>query len=310
MKTTCRAGSALLLLAALASLPLAADSNVTTDAFLPIVHVNGASGTWQSDVSVFNPNGQATKVTFYFGAADTDATNAPGYQLSPDLQSRETVTLTDVLVNTFNVSSGYGTLEVRSDLPILVTSNTYNVRPNCTGGTFGQFSPGQPERNSVGYGTTNDYDLYVAGIVHDQNHLTSAAIMNPTGNTLHATMQLVDGAGNSWGSVTGVVPPFSLHQFSDLFRGGAFGSLNPSYDNAWRLNFYVNTNTGATLLAYVTITDVRSGDPYLIPAQAQVVNVPAAVPAPQGAVRTEPLAAPAERPKRGEPTFVMAPPRG
>lgn len=283
---------ALVLMAA----PLAADSIVTSDAFLPIVHTVGATGTYVTDVSVFNPSAtESVEVRFYFGAADTDGTNGPGFRLSPDLYPRETVTLKDILKNYFEIPSGYGLLEVQSSKPILVISNTYNVAGGCPG-TLGQFSPGQPERSSVGFGTTNDYNLYVAGIPHDGVHRTNATFMNPTAKRLLGTMELVDGAGQVWGRVKVQVPPYSMHQLNDVF-GQVFRTLNPPADPAWRLNFYIDTNTGATLLAYVTIIDVRSGDPYLVPAQAQVVNVPAR-PEPLGATRPEepigvaPLAAP------------------
>lgn len=291
--------------ALLASGPLVADSIVTTDAFLPVVHIVGATGIYRSDVSVFNPSStQSAEVRFYFGAADTNGSNGPAFRITPDLAPRETVTLEDILPNYFQISSGYGLLEVRSTIPVITSSNTLNVQSNCTGGTFGQFSPGQPERNSVGFGTTNDYDLYVAGLLHDVNHRTNAVIMNPSSQTLHATMQLVSAGGSTFGHADVDVPPYSLHQFNDVFH--LFGAPYPDNGNAWRLNFYVNTNNGATLLAYATLSDIRSGDPYLIPAQAQLVNVPAIRPVPDGSVRppapsTAPFAIPEPTPHRAEP---------
>lgn len=300
-------GLATLALAAALAAPLAADSIVSTDSFLPVVHIAGATGFYVSDVSLFNPNQNATKVTFYFGRADTDSSGANGLTLTPDLQPRETYTIQDFL-GTLYSTTGYGLLEVRSDLPILVTSNTLNIAANCTGGTFGQFSPGQPERNSVGFGSTNDYDLYVPGIPNDVYHRTNAVVMNPTQYTLHATMELIDGSANTIGTINTDVPPYSLHQFNDVF-GSVFAGQRPPVDASYRLNFYVNTNNGATLLAYATITDVRSGDPYLITAQAQVVNVPAVRPA-DGATRgPSPLARPALTFTRGVPVTETAAPR-
>jgi len=285
----------------LAASPLAADSLSTTDGFLPVVHITGATGTYTTDVTVFNPGTAASQVTLYFTPADTDGTSSPGFKLTPNLGANETVTISDVLTTAFS-TTGYGLLEVLSTQPIIVTSNTINVAANCTGGTFGQFSPVQPGRNAVGFGSGASYGLYVAGIRNDADHRTNAVIMNPTSATLHATMELSTNAGVKVGQVTADVPPFSLHQFNDVF-GAVFASLNPPTGAAWRLTFRVNTAGSALLLAYVTITDKRSGDPYLVTASAMAPDVPQAVRA--GEVAGEP--GPAD--SRTEIEGIQAPPR-
>jgi len=291
----------LLAAAAFAVRPLAADSLSTTDGFLPIVRIVGATGTYVSDVTVFNPGAQPAEVTFYFTPADTDGTSSPGRKLTPNLAAGETVTVSDILTTLF-ATTGYGLLEVLSTQPIIVTSNTINVSTNCTGGTFGQFSPVQPGRNAVGFGSGAAYGLYVAGIRNDADHRTNAVIMNPTSATLHATMELSTNAGVKLGQTTVDVPPYSLHQFNDVF-GAVFASLNPPVGAAWRLNFRVNTAGSALLLAYVTITDKRSGDPYLVTASAMAPDVPQAVRA--GEVAGEP--GPAD--SRTEIEGIQAPPR-
>jgi hypothetical protein len=192
--------------------------------------------------------------------------------LNPPLAPGETFTLTDIL-STFFHTSGYGLLEVQSSQGIIVTSNTLNVAANCTGGSFGQFSPGQPFRNAIGFGTTNAYNLFVGGLPNDSFHRTNATIMNPTSATLNGTMVLVDAGGATLGSVNATVPPFSLHQFNDVF-GSVFASRNPASGDAWRLDFFVNTQNGARMLVYVTVINTNSGDPYLITGSASVIDVP------------------------------------
>ena len=249
-----------------------ADSFASTDAFLPIVHAVGATGIYTSDVTVLNPNSSSATVTFYYTPADTDGSGSAGVPLNPPLAPGETFTFEDVLSTVFH-SSGYGLLEVQSSSPIIVTSNTLNVAANCTGGSFGQFSPGQPFRNAIGFGFGSTYKLYVGGLPNDFDHRTNATLINPTSSTLNATVELVDTSGFTVGAVSTSVPPFSLHQLNDVF-GSVFASRNPGAGAAWRLDFFVNTGNGARMLVYVTVINESSGDPYLVTGSASVIDVP------------------------------------
>jgi hypothetical protein len=245
----------------------ALDSIVTSDAFLPAVHINGASGVFRTDVWIFNPDPNLKAVVnLYYTEADRDGTTLPGIRITPDLDPRELVTLSDIVKDYFGKTSSYGLLEVRGSLPLIVTSNTFNVA-GATPGTYGQFSPGQALRNALGFDNSIFGDLYVTGLVNDPNHRTNAVVMNPTGATLEAGVQLVDSVGNVYKTVVKVVPPYSLTQLNDIFYQD-FASANPPQGGPWRLNVYVDLSNGAKVLCYATVTDLRTGDPYLIPGQA------------------------------------------
>ena len=251
------------------------DSIVTSDAFLPAVHINGASGVYRTDVWIFNPDPtyHAT-VDLYYAEADTDGTFAKGIEITPDLEPRESVTLEDIVVQYFGKTSSYGLLQVSGSRsgatgvaqPLIVTSNTYNVA-GAVPGTYGQFSPGQPSRNALGFDDSIFGDLYVTGLVNDPDHRTNAVVMNPTGTSLEAGVQLVDSVGNVYKTVIVTVPPYSMHQLNDIFYQD-FASSSPPEGGPWRLNVYVNLSNGAKVLCYATVTDLRTGDPYLITGQA------------------------------------------
>jgi hypothetical protein len=261
---------ALVLAALLRGTGAAADSLVTNDAFLPVVHIVGATGVFRSDVSIFNPNRSDVTVKLYYTPADTDGTNLGGIRITPDLHSRESVTLADIVGNPayFNNSSSYGLLEVVTSAPVVVTSNLYNVG-GATPGTYGQFAPGQPFRNALGFDETDNGILYVTGIPNDTNFRTNAVAMNATSVTLYAGVQLVDAVGNVWAGREYTVPPFSMHQLNDIF-GAEFAAAAPPPQNApYRLNFFVNQSNGAKILCYASITDKRTGDPYMVVGQAQ-----------------------------------------
>jgi hypothetical protein len=253
------------------------DSIVSSDSYLPAVHINGASGVYRTDVWIFNPDPSAkATVDIYYAEADRDGTNAPGLRIKPDLDPRESVVLADVVGDPFyfNKTSSYGLLEVKgtlngqpdSPMPLIVTSNTYNVA-GAVSGTYGQFSPGQALRNALGFDDSINGDLYVTGLFNDPNHRTNAVVMNPTKTPLEAGVQLVDSVGNVYKTVVVTVPPYSMHQLNDIFYGD-FASSSPPQGGPWRLNVYVDLSNGAKVLCYATVTDLRTGDPYLIPGQA------------------------------------------
>jgi hypothetical protein len=165
------------------------------------------------------------------------------------------------------LESSFGLLEIRSSpsQPLHVTSNTYNIA-GALPGTYGQSSPGQPLRNSVEFDNSILGLLYLTGIPNDPDHRTNAVVMNPTGIELVAGVQLLDAAGNLFKTVLVTVPPYSLHQLNDVFRTD-FASVSPPEGGPWRLNVFVNSENGARALCYATVTDLRTGDPYLLTGQ-------------------------------------------
>ena len=264
------AATAVLVVLAVGTTPAArADSIVTADAFVPAVKVVGATGTFVTDVFIFNPDPtNNAEVYLYFTPADTDGTNSVPLKITPDLAPRETVTLADILGRYFGENGTFGLLEVQGSVPLLVTSNTYNVA-GALAGTYGQYSPGQPYRASLGFDDSVYGNLYVAGLPNDPNYRVNAAIQNPTKYRLYAGVQLVDAVGFVYGTRTFEIPPFSQTQLNDVF-GSVFASFGPPRGDSYRLNFYVDVNNGARILSYATITDTRTGDPYLVPGQAMV----------------------------------------
>jgi hypothetical protein len=251
----------------LAGSPLGAhaDSIVTNDAFLPAVHLRGATGEYRTDVEIFNPQETSATIKLYYAKADEDGNLGNGFQITPDLAPRESVSLVDIVDSIFKQSGTYGLVEVQSSVPVIVTSNTFNAA-GATAGTYGQFSPGQPIRNAVGFDNSFEGDLYVTGLPNDSNHRTNAVLMNPSKVTLEAGVQLVDQVGQIYGTHIYRIPPYSMHQLNDVF-GGEFAATHAPAGRPYRLNMFVNLGNGARLLGYGTVTDLRTGDPYLIPAQ-------------------------------------------
>ena len=245
-----------------------ADTISSTESFLPAVHVIGATGVYRTDITIFNPDpALAAAIDISYGEADRDGTTRPVYRLPGNLGPLASVTFSDIVLSTFGLDASYGLLEVKSSsgTPVHVTSNTYNVA-GVLPGTYGQFSPGQPTRNSVGFENSILGDLYVTGIPNDGNHRTNAVVMNPTGLPLEAGVRLWDASGVPFKVVLVSVPPYSLHQLNDIFNND-FASAAPPPGGPWRLSVFVNVPNGARALCYATVTDLRTGDPYLLTGQ-------------------------------------------
>jgi hypothetical protein len=269
MATLLRASVVLIALATCGPISLPAQAATSaSDSFLPAVHIIGATGVFRTDVSVFNPDTDVTAdVAFYYTPAGLDG-NLPGntisFRLTDGLPPRNSITLQDIVAVYMLLDPSYGLLQVSGvNKPVIVTSNTYNVN-GAVPGTYGQFSPGQPFQSSLGFDNSVFGDLYVTGVPNDANHRTNAVIMNPTGVSLEAGVQLVDKYRQIWASAVYIVPPYSLRQINDVFRK-EFAASGVSPDDSYRINFFVNLNNGARILSYASITDVRTGDPYLVP---------------------------------------------
>ena len=259
-----------------AAAPAAAgDTIATVEAFLPAVHVVGASGVFRTDVEVFNPDPEeSADVVLYLTPPDADYTQLPGIRLDPPLRPRESVTFSDIVSQQFKYDNAFGNLNVVSlkvgDVsaygpPLVVTSNTYNVA-GALSGTYGQFSPGQPLRKAVAFDDSVAGELYIIGLRNDANLRTNVGLLNTEEVPLEAGVQLVDSIGRVLAQRAYSVAPYSIRQINDLF-GKEFVAAGIPPGGPYRLTVFVNLPNAARLLCYASVSDLRTGDPYLIPGE-------------------------------------------
>ena len=262
--------------ALLAATPaVAGDTIATVEAFLPAVHIVGASGVFRTDVEIFNPDPEeSADVVLYLTPPDADYTELPGFRLDPPLRPRESVTFSDIVSQYFNYDNAFGNLNVVSlkvgddqsyGPPLVVTSNTYNVA-GALAGTYGQFSPGQPRRKAVAFDESVLGELYITGLRNDVNTRTNVGILNTEDVPLEAGVQLVDSIGRVLAQRAYSVAPYSIRQINDLF-GREFVAAGIPEGGPYRLTVFVNLSNAARLLCYASVSDLRTGDPYLIPGE-------------------------------------------
>ena len=99
-----------------------------------IAETAGAAGTrWKSDLSVLNPGGGSVTFDLIYrhqgGEVERTAT----------LGNAEIVEYPNVAAGLFGIPDSAGLVEIRSEVPLVVTARTFNDGPD---GTFGQYLPG------------------------------------------------------------------------------------------------------------------------------------------------------------------------
>ncbi|MBK9088489.1 MAG: hypothetical protein IPL90_05365 [Holophagales bacterium] len=90
--------AAFLVFAALGACPPAADSIASTVSYLPVADIEGATGSWRTDVWIFSPETTLdNEVVLYFTPAGVDGTSLEGFRIDPPVRPRESVSLPDIL---------------------------------------------------------------------------------------------------------------------------------------------------------------------------------------------------------------------
>lgn len=218
-----------------------------------VAHAPGSGGTeWRTDLAVGNPGTLERTVAFTFvpygGGAPvvrTAAVPAGGARV-----------WTDALVDLFGVSAAEatkGTLQVSSDVPLRVTSRTYNdtgsdtygqaipalTRHDClTGGDVGvvpQLRKSADFRSNLGILNTGATDATVAIRLHGEDG-------TPIGSTLIHTVP----AGQYW-------------QRDDIFTGVGAAGRPLAYATVHLLT------PEATVWGYGSVIDQATGDPTTVP---------------------------------------------
>ena len=92
---------------------------------------------WVTDAVVHNPGSAAATVWVYFLEKNQDNRGAVGHEIT--VQAWSSQYLGDVVATTLGRTGVTGAILLDSDVPVLVTSRTYNDQPT---GTFGQYVPG------------------------------------------------------------------------------------------------------------------------------------------------------------------------
>jgi hypothetical protein len=176
-----------------------------TDLFVPAVaHGSGFDqAQWRADVWIFNPSETETAVvTLYLLLRQPNPTPA---QQVVNVAPGESKYFNDVVgAGLFQQTDASGGLRITSNIPVLVTAESYNknVTTSRGTGTSGQFFGGVPAGLAVGIGDATDLiGLDQDGINTSGKFRTNLAVVETTGAAVNFVLDRYDSDGTLVGSV-------------------------------------------------------------------------------------------------------------
>ena len=233
-------------------------------------HASGVNvASWRTDLEVHNPG--STAVTFDVTLLRQNADNGgspttKSFSLGP----QQSVRYADALASLFGFTGAAALRLSSSPGPILVNSRTYNlIGPNTVnlpvGASFGQFVPGLPEAEAIGYGEE--------GRLIQLSHRDSSALtgfrtnigfVNTTGSPIDLKVDLYTADGTFLGTVQDAATHLPPRGFAQV--NGVFGKLTSQLEDGYAV---VRTSTpGGRFFAFATVIDNHlTGDPIFVPAQ-------------------------------------------
>jgi hypothetical protein len=212
---------------------------------LPVIgRFPGDGGTlWRTDVFIFNPYADVTTVTLKF----YDSSGLKTQTLV--LNGYNSVSLPDIVQNTFGLAGGGGPLEIESNGRIDARARIYNS--GNPAGQFGQNVTGIAEdrlsRQSALFG--------LSGIGQRVN----VGVMNPHDHTVTVTMSIQDKNNAMLHSEEVDVAPHTYRQFSNIFvayaipaQDGVRVSFNEFDDPIYGYASEVRNDTGDAVFTFGT----------------------------------------------------------
>ena len=241
-----------------------------TDLYVPAVaHSDGFGGAqWRADLWIYNPSAtQAANVTVFLLLRQPN----PNPLSQPvTVQPGDTLYFKDVIgAGLFNQSSAAGGLHILSDIPVLVTAESYNANVTTSKGTgtSGGFFGGIPASFGIGPGDSTD----IIGLDQDAsadtgNWRSNLALVETTGNPVNFVLDRYDSDGTflgSWacdGTNANCAPlgPREVRQFDLVLQ-----NFSPPFGGNQRIHVRV-TGGGGALIAAGSRIDNITGDPSTI----------------------------------------------
>jgi len=170
---------------------------------LPVIgRFPGDGGTqWRTDLFLLNSFGETTTVTlkFYDGTGLKTFTTA--------INPYNSLSLPDVVLNTFGLQGGGGPLEIESTTRIEARARIYN-----SGNPAGQFGQGVP-------GITRDLLSRQSSLygLSGSGARVNVGVMNPNDRTVTVSMVIVDRFNQGIAGETFDLAPHSYRQFGNIF---------------------------------------------------------------------------------------------
>jgi hypothetical protein len=218
-------------------------------------HAPGANGTqWKTDVQLATPMGTATTgyLAFEYLRAGRDNTGHDSDLFW--LYWGGNFVYQDVLWTLFDETAGYGTLWLTTEEPAVPVASTYTVAEG--GGSYGFAFAALPADRALSMGERG----LLPGLTRTAGYRTNLGLSNDARIPITVEVEVRGAEGTALGSFTVDLRPLEPLQIDDLL--GRLGAAEVA--DAYAV---VSTATPfASLFAYASVVDNRTGDPVFIPA--------------------------------------------
>jgi PKD repeat protein len=217
-----------------------------------VSHAPGDKGSlWRTDLAVVNSGAANASLSLTFvpveGAAVTRTTT---------LGAGGTREWADVLVSLFGVAASAnvsGALRIAADVPLCVSSRTFNQGVE---GTFGGFLPAMTTGEALGPGRLG----VLPQLTRNSLFRTNVGVTNLGPAAVMARIRLYDADGMAAGAPIDVtVPAGGLRQVVDPFGVAGAGDRDVAFATVEVMT------TGGLAWAYASVIDNRTGDPTIVP---------------------------------------------
>jgi hypothetical protein len=209
-------------------------------------HAAGLEGTsWVSDLVVHSLSEDGENANLFFVNQGENGLNTEGVRLQ--LVPEGSLSLPDVVWQTFEQDPAGGSLLVGSDQPLIVSSRTYNNAPT---GTYGQYIPGFP----VEMAFSEADEVRLIQLTRNDDFRTNIGFANAAGVRLDVKVVFYQADGAYIRQRTYSIPPYGYLQASDV--------INTTADDAFAV--VTATSSDARYFCWASVIDNRTGDPILV----------------------------------------------
>jgi CHRD domain len=222
--------------------------------FPTVVKATGLNGTsFVSDLRIVNTTGTTANVVVDFFPAG-DSASGPANTTTVPVAANNQAVINDALGTLFGIS-GSGSLRVKSNVPVVVTSRVLNDQRANNAGTNGLHVPAELQRETPINGTLPLLsNASGSDIAAGNGFRTNIGYFNPTANTVKATFTAKKNDGTVLGTVTNV----SIAGFARV-QQKVFDLISTVTDTA-QSDFFVTYSATGPLFVYATLVDNKTGD--------------------------------------------------
>jgi hypothetical protein len=223
------------------------DGDSTYSYWIPVaVHADGANGSvWRTTVGVLNRSELPAELELILRTpqgtlAMTDSVVGNGQGMFVDVAGQ------------LGVAGDKGTLEIRADRPLYVTSRTFN---QSVKGTFGQYFAGMTADQGLQTGESG----VLPQLEQSGAYRCNIGLVNMGRNPATVELTLYDDYGSEVGTLSVSLPPGQLHQENRVYESVAGrGDIKGGYAK-------VRVTSGFGVVAYGSVIDNGTGDATTIP---------------------------------------------